>query len=143
MDAKSFDAEDLRAEGIEDMIEKCNEKHPEGGVFAGLSEHMSRIETKVDEKEKEIDNPKLQYFYVETLHFITQSKVSCNKKASTSKVQYVKKNDEYHKMKYKYEKLRIPIRENAQKCLSYERMHQVEQSENHTLKKKVFAVRMQ
>ena len=57
--AKSFDVEDLSAEDIEDAIEKCNEKHPEGGIFVGLFKHVSTIETKIDEKEKEIDNSEI------------------------------------------------------------------------------------
>ena len=92
-------------------------------------------------KKKRLTILKSQYCYVKTLHFITQSQLSYTMKYSTCKhkelkVQCVKKKEEYDKMECEYEKLRLTNRENAQKHLSYKRMHQEEQSENCKLKKK-------
>ena len=45
------------------MNKKHNEKNPEGGVFAGLFQHVQVMQTKIEEKEKETDSKKLKYCY--------------------------------------------------------------------------------
>ena len=51
----SFDAEDLSTDDIDEIMRKCNGKHPEGSPDAGVFKYASMFETKLEEKETEIE----------------------------------------------------------------------------------------
>ena len=72
----SFDTEDLSTDGIDEIMRKCDEKHPEGRLGAGAFGHASALETKLEGKETETENHELACCSTEAAQFIVQSQLS-------------------------------------------------------------------
>ena len=54
-------------------MHKHKEKHPENSLGAGVFKYVTILETKIEEKEKEIEQQKSQYCSVEAERCVTKS----------------------------------------------------------------------
>lgn len=82
--AFSYNVEDFGQEGINEIICKCNMKHPEDFSNAGKwIEYAHALEEEFKEKEYEIEYQKSPVCSVEALHFITQNEVAYEANEST------------------------------------------------------------